>query len=97
MTNINQADATRPDQVLLSLAGLFLHFAAHANAGIRAGMLRRIENRWSALDQAVFTFALILNPYEGVQRFGDKASITVFMLDTELITVRHAPVLQRHI
>lgn len=88
MTNINQADATRPDQVLLSLAGLFLHFAAHATASVRNGMLRRIEKRWSGLDQAVFTFALILNPYEGVQRFGDKAAINVFMLDTELITVQ---------
>ncbi|KAF9002663.1 hypothetical protein BDZ89DRAFT_1146368 [Hymenopellis radicata] len=48
-------------------------------------MKRRIEKRWKALDQPLFVFALILNPYEGVRRFGDKANISSFTLNTEFL------------
>ena len=71
-----QVDDTRPDQVILLLAEVFLHFVKHANTRIRAGMTKRIEKRWLALDQAMFVFALVLNPYEMLSRFGDKATLT---------------------
>jgi hypothetical protein len=94
LTNISQSDHVRPDQFLLALAGLFLHFngfstrekAAERVLGQR--MCKRIEKRFSELDQAVFVLALILNPFEKLSRFGDKAKIDVFKLSTELITVR---------
>lgn len=86
-TNINQADRTRPDQVLLSFAGLFRHFSSHKNRSVSKGMLARIEKRWAALDQPMFILCLVLNPYEGLDRFGDKAGINVFILNTELLAV----------
>jgi hypothetical protein len=50
ITNINQSDHIRPDQVLLGFAGVFLHFKRHSNPTISAGMMARIEKRWAALD-----------------------------------------------
>ncbi|KAJ7113553.1 ribonuclease H-like domain-containing protein [Mycena epipterygia] len=86
-TNINQGDRTRPDQVLLSFAGLFRHFSSHTNRSVSKGMIARIEKRWAALDQPMFILCLVLNPYEGLERFGDKAGINVFVLNTELLTL----------
>lgn len=50
-------------------------------------MKKQIEKRWKALDQVLFIFALILNPYEGVTQFGDKANINPWVLNTELVKV----------
>ena len=86
-TNINQSDKTRPDQVLLTLAGIFLHFNRHADRSVAAGMQKRLEKRWKALDQPMFIFALILNPYERLDRFGDKAGVNIFSLNTLLMDV----------
>ncbi|KAJ6539904.1 ribonuclease H-like domain-containing protein [Mycena sp. CBHHK59/15] len=38
-TNINQKDSTRLDQVLLTIAGIFLRFADHAEDEVRTAML----------------------------------------------------------
>ncbi|KAK0432830.1 ribonuclease H-like domain-containing protein [Armillaria borealis] len=84
-TNINQSDKTRPNQVLLTFAGLFLHFAQHADRHLSAGMKKRIEKRWKALDQPMFVFALILNPYERLESFGEGADVNVFTLNTTFI------------
>lgn len=86
-TNINQSDKTRPDQVLLTLAGIFLHFDHHTDHSVAAGMRKRLEKRWKALDQPMFIFALILNPYECLDHFGDKAGVNVFSLNTLLMDV----------
>ncbi|KAJ6481303.1 ribonuclease H-like domain-containing protein [Mycena vitilis] len=86
-TNINQGDRTRADQVLLTFAGVFLHFSAHENRAVSKGMLARIEKRWAALDQPLFVLCLILNPYEGLERFGDKSGINVFVLTSELVAL----------
>ncbi|KAJ6615716.1 hypothetical protein B0H10DRAFT_2435314 [Mycena sp. CBHHK59/15] len=89
-TNINQADRMRAEQVLLSFAGVFHHFQAHKNKVVSKGMCARIEKCWAALDQLFFTFCLILNPYEVLKRFGDKAGLNVFVLSAELMTLyRH--------
>ncbi|KAJ7756118.1 hypothetical protein B0H14DRAFT_3599712 [Mycena olivaceomarginata] len=82
-TNINQADATRLDQVLLTFAGVFRHFSNHPNRA--KGMTARIEKRWAALDQPLFVLCLVLNAYECLERFGEKAAINIFTLNTELI------------
>ncbi|KAF9018952.1 hypothetical protein BDZ89DRAFT_1094001 [Hymenopellis radicata] len=84
-TNINQSDSVRPDEVLLTLIGIYRHFAGHSKRDVASGMKKRIEKRWKALDQPLFIFALILNPYEMVSRFGDKAGISVFSLNTEFM------------
>ncbi|KAF7333164.1 DUF659 domain-containing protein [Mycena venus] len=85
ITNINQSDSTRADQVLLGFAGVYLHFKRHSNPVISAGMMTRIEKRWAALDQPMFVFCLILNPYERVERFGPRAGTDAFTLSMALV------------
>ncbi|KAJ6628155.1 ribonuclease H-like domain-containing protein [Mycena sp. CBHHK59/15] len=63
-TNINQKDSTRPNQVLLTIAGIFLHFSDHPEPEVKSLMLVRLEKRWKDCDQPVFLAALILNPFE---------------------------------
>ncbi|KAJ6534826.1 hypothetical protein B0H19DRAFT_1271523 [Mycena capillaripes] len=89
----DKSDHVRPDQFLLGLAGLFLHFgsfSARAHANERAlgkKMCARIEKRFKELDQAVFVLALVLNSFQKLTRFGDKANIDPFVLSTELIAL----------
>ncbi|KAJ7202919.1 ribonuclease H-like domain-containing protein [Mycena pura] len=91
LTNIAQSDHVRPDQFLLALGGLFLHFhgfsgrTKSAERALGQRMCKRIEKRFKELDQVVFVLALILNPFEKLSRFGDKAHIDVFKISTELI------------
>ncbi|TFK58634.1 hypothetical protein BDN72DRAFT_781827 [Pluteus cervinus] len=80
--NMNQTDAMRPDQALLTFVGIFLYFQKHVNPVVAAGMTKRIEKRWKALDQPMFVLALVLNPYQGVSRFGNRADISPFTLST---------------
>ena len=42
-TNINQKDSTQADQVLLSLVGMFLHFADHPIKEVKIGMTKHLE------------------------------------------------------
>jgi len=86
-TNINQSDDTRPDQVLLMFAGIYLHFDRHPNRALATKMKKRIEKQWNALDQPMFVFALILNPYRRLDHFGDQAGANVFTLNTLLTQV----------
>jgi len=85
--NMNQTDAMRPNQALLTFAGIFIHFQKHSKRNVAAGMMKRIEKRWKALDQPMFVLALVLNPFEGISRFGDKAAISPFTLNTILLEV----------
>ncbi|KAJ7774329.1 hypothetical protein DFH07DRAFT_767496 [Mycena maculata] len=85
ITNINQGEKTRADQVLLGFAGVYLHFKRHPDARVAAGMTKRLEKRWAALDQDFFILCLVLNPYERVSRFGDQAKISVFTLSSVLM------------
>lgn len=85
--NLNQTDAMRPDQALLTFAGVFLYFQKHSKPSVAAGMMKRIEKRWKALDQPMFVLALVLNPFEGISRFGDKAAVSQFTLHTILMDV----------
>ncbi|KAH9992994.1 hypothetical protein BJV74DRAFT_877825 [Russula compacta] len=84
-TNINQSDGTRPDQVLLTFAGVYLHFDRHPNRTLAVRMKKHIEKWWKALDQPMFIFALILNPYQHLDHFGEKAGANVFTLNTLLM------------
>lgn len=63
-TNINQADRTRADQVLLCFTGLYHHFLGHSMRRVSQDMCAHIEKHWAALDQPLFVFCLVLNPYE---------------------------------
>ena len=76
-----------PDQVLLTFAGIFLYFQKHSKPDVAAGMTARIEKHWKALDQPMFVLALVLNPFEGVSHFGNKASVGSFTLNTILMEV----------
>jgi len=85
--NINQSDSTHPDQVLLTFAGVYLHFNCHPNCALATRMKKHIEMWWNALDQPMFVFALILNPYQHLNHIGDQASANVFTLNTLLTQV----------
>ncbi|KAK6981688.1 hypothetical protein R3P38DRAFT_3233777 [Favolaschia claudopus] len=80
ITNIDQGDTTRGDQVILGLAGVYLHFSQHVNPRVAAGMVKRLEKRWADFDQPFFVIALVLNPYEKLSRFGDAAGVQIFAL-----------------
>ena len=86
-TNINQKDSTQADQVLLSLVGMFLHFADHPIKEVKIGMTKRLEKRWKDCDQPLFLLALILNPFEGLSAFGEKAGMDHFKCNMLLIQV----------
>lgn len=86
-TNINQSDSTRPDQVLLTLVGMFLHFNEHPEPDIATGMVAKIEKRWKACDQPLFLLALILNPYEMLSRFGTHARLNHIVCSNLLVSV----------
>ncbi|KAJ7435413.1 ribonuclease H-like domain-containing protein [Mycena latifolia] len=85
ITNINQGNKTRADHVLLGLAGVYLHFKRHADRLLAARMTERLEKRWGALDQPMFVFCLILNPYERLERFGPAAAANAFTLSTAIM------------
>ena len=85
--NMNQTDAMRPDQALLTFAGIFSYFQKHSKPTVAAGMTTRIEKCWKALDQPMFVLALVLHPIEGISRFGDKAAISPFTLNTVMLDV----------
>ncbi|EJD40381.1 hypothetical protein AURDEDRAFT_127706 [Auricularia subglabra TFB-10046 SS5] len=85
MTNKSQADDARPDDSAVMFGGIFRHFERHNDPTISAGMMKCIEARWKALDQPVYILALVLNPYERLERFGDKANLTQMSLLKELI------------
>ncbi|KAJ6561343.1 ribonuclease H-like domain-containing protein [Mycena sp. CBHHK59/15] len=88
-TNINQKDSTRLDQVLLTIVGIFLRFADHAEDEVRTAMLVRLEKRWKDCDQSVFLIALILNPFEKLSCFGPNANLNQLKCRNLLISVYH--------
>ncbi|KAF8233794.1 hypothetical protein L208DRAFT_1377167 [Tricholoma matsutake] len=83
--NMNQTDAMHPNQALLTFAGIFLYFQKHSKCSVANGMTKRIEKRWKALDQPMFMLVLVLNPFEGISCFGDKAAVSLFTLYTILL------------
>ena len=87
-TNINQADSTRADQVLLTLAGIYLWFSDHPEPEVAAGMTADIEKHWKDSDQPLFLLALILNPFEGLLAFGPRADLSHFKCNGLLMSVR---------
>ena len=93
-TNINQSDKTRPDQVLLTFAGIYLHFKAHPDLDVSFEMVKHVEKRWKDLDQDLFVTTLVLNPFEHLARFGDQAGINPFSLNTLITSVCGFPVLK---
>jgi hypothetical protein len=88
-TNINQKDNTRADQVLLTLAGLYLHYTEHPEPEISVGLVSRLEKRWKDCDQPLFLVALILNPFEGLSCFGPAAKFDHFKATSLVTDVRN--------
>jgi len=86
-TNINQKDSIRPDQVLLSLAGIYLHFSDHPEPELSGEMVKQIEKRWKDCDQPVFICALILNFWEGLSCFGPNAGLNHFKVANMIVWV----------
>jgi hypothetical protein len=86
-TNINQADSTRPDQVLLTLAGIYLWFVNHPEQEVADHRVERLEKRWKDCDQALFVLALILNPFEGLSAFGLLANLNHFKCNGLIVNV----------
>ncbi|KAJ6605615.1 hypothetical protein B0H10DRAFT_1957205 [Mycena sp. CBHHK59/15] len=74
-TSINQKDSTRLDQVLLTIAGIFLRFADHLEPEVKKAMLIHLEKRWKDCDQHVFLAALVLNLFEKLSCFGPNTNL----------------------
>ncbi|KAI4293644.1 hypothetical protein K525DRAFT_176946, partial [Schizophyllum commune Loenen D] len=85
--NINQKDSTRADQVLLMIAGIYLQFEAHPEPAVRVKMLERLEKRWKDADQPVYMVALMMNPFEGLSRFGPHAGLDPISCHSMVITL----------
>jgi hypothetical protein len=88
-TNLNQKDSTRADQVLLTLAGVFLRFFEHPEEEVKKAMTKRIEKRWGDCDQLLFILALVLNPWEQLSCFGEGANLDHFLV-TDFAVQVHA-------
>ena len=86
-TNIGQKDSTRPDTVLLSLTGIFLHFREHPIKDVAMAMSKRTEKRWKDCDQPLFLLSLALNPFEILSHFGKKAGLNRFKWKEMLLKV----------
>ena len=86
-TNINQTDECRPDSVLRMLAGIYLHFLDHPEVDVSVKITQRIEKRWKAAYQPLFLLCQILNPFEGLSRFGDKANLSHLKCEALLMEV----------
>jgi hypothetical protein len=65
----------------MTFAGVFTYFKKHSNPVVASGMMERVEKRWKALDQPMFILALVLNPFEGITRFGPKAATSPWSLN----------------
>jgi hypothetical protein len=88
-TNINQKDSTHPDQVFLSIAGIYLHFSVHPEPDVQKHMCTWLEKCWKDCDQPLFILALVLNPYERLLAFGEAVGFSSFNLLMMLVNVYH--------
>lgn len=88
-TNICQSDSARADIVLLSFVGMFLHFKnlPPVRASISKAMVARLERRWAGFDQSMMVTALILNPYERLDRFGPDAAANILNINATVVEV----------
>jgi hypothetical protein len=84
--NINQKDSTRAD-LLLTLTRMFLHFKDQPIKEVKIGMSKHLEKRWKDCDQPLFLLTLILNPFEGLSAFGQKAGMDHFNYKMLLVQV----------
>ncbi|KAJ7572767.1 ribonuclease H-like domain-containing protein [Mycena floridula] len=84
-TNINQKDSTRADQVLLTLIGMYLHFAAHPEPEVARDMCKRLEKRWADCDQLLFLLCLVLNPFESLSCFRTEANFSNYKLRSMIV------------
>ena len=87
-TNINQKDSMQADQVLLTLVGMYTHFSNHPILEVADGMTKHLEKCWKDCDQLLFILALILNPFECLLCFREKAEMNHFKCNSLLILVR---------
>ena len=74
-TNIGQRDSTCADTILLGLVGIFLHFSEHPIKTVATVMSKCIEKQWKDCDQPLFLLCLVLNPFEILSQFGEKAGL----------------------
>lgn len=88
-TNICQSDKARPDTVLLAFVGMFLYFKnlPYTRGNISKGMVKRLERRWTGFDQSLMLTALILNPYERLDRFGPDAGANILNVNGMVVEV----------
>lgn len=86
-TNINQKDSTRFDQILLTLASIYLHFTAHLEPEVAQLMQKRLEKQWKNFNQPISILALVLNSFEGLLRFGQSARLHHLQLNGMVIWV----------
>ena len=86
-TNIGQRDSTHANAMLLSLVGIFLHFSKHPIKAVVMVMSKCIEKWWKDCDQPLFLLCLVLNPFEILSQFGEKAGLNRFKWKDMLLQV----------
>ncbi|KAF5354579.1 hypothetical protein D9758_011232 [Tetrapyrgos nigripes] len=87
-TNICQSDHAHPDVVLLAFVGMFLYFRnlPSERSNLSKEMTKHLECCWKGFDQELMVTALILNPYEQLERFGPKAEVDILQLDQLVVS-----------
>jgi hypothetical protein len=63
--------------VLLTLAGLYLHYKVHPEREVSKDLVARIEKRWKDCDQPLFLVALILNRSKAFHALGPLQSLII--------------------
>ena len=86
-TNIGQRDSTCADTILLGLVGISLHFSKHPIKTVATVMSKCIVRQWKDCDQLLFLLCLVLNPFEILSRFGEKAGLNQFKWKDMLLQV----------
>ena len=84
-TNINPTDVCCPDSALRRLVGIY--FLDHPDPEVSTKMTQCIEKWWKSVYQPLFILCQILNPFEGLSWFGDKADLSHLKCEALLMEV----------
>ncbi|KAF5336780.1 hypothetical protein D9758_017706 [Tetrapyrgos nigripes] len=71
----------------MAFVGMFLYFKNHANRRLSSEMCKRLERRWKTFNQPLMIVALILNPYERLERFGSESGANTFETNGLIVEV----------
>jgi len=86
-TNINPSDSTWPDQVLLTIVGIYLHFVTHPEADYYETHVQPHGKEMEDCDQPLFILALVLTHSKVCLPLETRLVWNPWMLHSMLLTV----------